>query len=126
MHVVCDSNKLFQYFLFEEKFHKKLLGSILLFGQLLQHLAFRKSRLRIKHLRVHLVGFLVNGMELLHQRLERRHVFFSALNFLVLNHPIKPFAGIQELFTQRDILLCNETKFMQVNNGPNVRLFNSF
>ena len=41
VHVVRDSNKLFQYFLFEEKFHKKLLGSILLFGQLLQDLALR-------------------------------------------------------------------------------------
>ena len=67
----------------------------------------------------------MNGMELLHQRLQRGHVLFPALNLFVLNDTIKSLAGIEQLLPQRDILFGNKSKFVQMNHCADVRLLDS-
>ena len=67
----------------------------------------------------------MHPVQLLHQRLQRRHIFFTTLDLLILNDTIKSFAGIQQLLPEGNILFRNEPEFMQMNHCADIRLLNT-
>ena len=120
--VFTDHNELLQHLLLEEKLHKKLFHRLLQLLQLIPGALPGDAGAGFHQAGIGLVGLVLRLVQLANEPLESGHVLFPTFDLLVLDDPVKTFAGVEQLLTEGDIFPGDETKFMEMLNRADFRL----